>query len=166
MKRITILLAIIFVLFSSFGIHKFYVSIYQINYVKEKKMIQITSRIFMDDLNSVLQKKFGRATHIGAANETPEDAILMEKYLLENFTIKVNGQQKTLIYLSKEMETNVVICYFKIKDISKIKSVEIQNRNLFELSDEQQNIIQANIFGTKQNLLLTPDNVKGLLKQE
>ena len=166
MKKVAILLVVIFVLFSSFGIHKFYVSIYQINYVKEKKMIQITSRIFMDDLNSVLQKKFGKPIHIGAANETTEDLALMEKYLLENFTIKINGQPKVILYLSKEIETNVVICYFKIKDVSKIKSVEIQNISLFELSDEQQNIIQANIFGTKQNLLLTPDNVKGLLKQE
>jgi hypothetical protein len=166
MKKVVILLVVIFVLFSSFSIHKFYVSIYQINYVKEKKMIQITSRIFMDDLNSVLQKKFGKPTHIGAANETAEDEALMEKYLLENFTIKINGQPKGILYLSKEIETNVVICYFKIKDVSKIKSVEIQNISLFELSDEQQNIIQANIFGTKQNLLLTSDNVKGLLKQE
>lgn len=166
MKKNLIFLLVIFLLFTSFGIHKFYVSIYQINYLKEKKMIQITSRIFVDDLNSVLQKRFGRPTHIGAANETEQDVALMEKYLLENFIIKVNGQSKVILYLSKELESNVVICYFKIKDVSKIKSVEIQNKNLFELSAEQQNIIQANIFGVKQNLLLTSENVKGLLKQE
>lgn len=149
-----------------FGIHKFYVSIYQLNYVPEKKILQITSRIFTDDLNNVLKKKFEKETHIGASNETEEDIALMKKYLSEHFSIKVNGQPKTIIYLSKEIETNVVICYLKITNIPKIKSIEIQNTALFELSEEQQNIIQTSIFSKKQNLLLTPENVKGLLKEQ
>jgi len=89
----------------------------------------------------------------------------MKKYILEHFTIKVNGQQKTINYLSKEFDGNVVICYYNAKDISKIKSLEVQNTVLFDLNDEQQNIIQTNINGKKQNLLLTVENVKGLLKQ-
>lgn len=128
-------------------------------------MLQITSRIFADDLNAVLKKKNGKAAHIGEKNESPEDVILMKKYVLDNFTIKINGQLKPLNYLSKEMEGNVLICYYNIKGISKIKSIEIQNTALFDLNDEQQNIIQTNIYGKKQNLLLTFENVKGLLNQ-
>jgi hypothetical protein len=30
--------------------------IYQVNYAPEKKMLQITSRIFIDDLNKALEK--------------------------------------------------------------------------------------------------------------
>jgi hypothetical protein len=33
-----------------------------------------------------------------------------------------------------------------------------------ELNEEQQNIIQANINGEKQSLLLTSENFKGMLK--
>ena len=32
---------------SSFGFHKFYVSIYQINYNQKKQMLEITSRILI-----------------------------------------------------------------------------------------------------------------------
>lgn len=158
-------LIVLLVGMSSFAIHKFYVSIYQINYAQEKKMLQITSRIFTDDLNVVLKKKFNIKTHAGEAEESPEDIVLMKKYILENFTIKINGQQKTIHYLSKELEGNVLICYYRITDISKIKSIEIQNTALLELNDEQQNIIQTNIYGKKQSLLLTFENVKGLLNQ-
>jgi hypothetical protein len=148
----------------SFGIHKFYVSIYQINYAPEKKMLQITSRIFSDDLNEVLHKHYNKKTFIGESNETPEDVVLMKKYILEHFSIKVNGQQKAINYLSKELEGNVVICYYNIKEISKIKTLEIQNTALFDLNSEQQNIIQTTFNGKKQSLLLTNDNVKGMLK--
>lgn len=42
--------------FTSMIAHKFYVSTYQVNYVSQKKMVQITSRIFIDDLNEALEK--------------------------------------------------------------------------------------------------------------
>ncbi|MEO8516272.1 MAG: DUF6702 family protein [Flavobacterium sp.] len=156
---------VLFVGLSSFVLHKFYVSIYQINYAQEKKMLQITSRIFVDDLNNVLYRKYGVKTFLGEKNESQNDIVLMKKYLLEHFTIKVNGQSKVINYVTKEMEGNVVIGYYTVKEISKIKSLEIQNTALFDLNAEQQNIIQTTIYNKKQNLLLTPENVKGLLNQ-
>ena len=158
------LIAIIFLTLSSFAIHKFYVSIYQINYASEKKMLQITSRLFVDDVNAVLFKKYGKKTYLGEKNESQEDVNLMKKYILDNFSLKVNGQLKPINYLSKEMEGNVIICYYNIKDISKIKSLEVKNSALIELNSEQQNIIQSTIYGEKQSLLLTEETLSGMLK--
>ena len=149
---------------SSFGVHKFYVSIYQVNFNQKKQMLEITSRIFMDDLNDILKSKYNQKTHIGETNETPDDIVLMKKYILGNFFVKINGQQKSINYLSKELEGNVVVCYYNVKEISKIKTFEIQNTALFDFNSDQQNIIQTTLYGKKQSLLLTPDNVKGLLK--
>ena len=166
MKKITFytIIAIIFLTLSSFGIHKFYVSIYQINYASEKKMLQITSRLFVDDVNTVLYKKYGKKTNLGEKNESQEDISLMKKYILDNFSLKVNGELKPINYLSKEMEGNVIICYYNIKEISKIKSLEVKNSALIELNSEQQNIIQSTIYGEKQSLLLTEGTLSGMLK--
>ena len=166
MKKIFIssLLFLIIVGFSSFSIHKFYVSIYQINYVSEKKMVQITSRIFADDLNAVLNKKYKVKTHLGETLESEQDIILMKKYLLENMSIKINSKAQELNYLSSEKEGNIIICYLKVKNTSKIKTFEIRNTCLLELNDDQQNIMQINIFNKKENILFTINNVKALLK--
>ena len=67
--------------FTSFGYHKFYMAIYQINYVAAKKRIEITARLFTDDLNVVLEKKYHKKTAIGLVNETAEDEILLKKYI-------------------------------------------------------------------------------------
>jgi hypothetical protein len=158
------LLFISFLTLSSFGIHKFYVSIYQINYASEKKMLQITSRLFVDDVNAVLFKKYGKKTYLGEKNESQEDVNLMKRYILDNFSLKVNGQLKPINFLSKEMEGNVIICYYNIKEISKIKTLEVKNSALIELNSEQQNIIQSTIYGEKQSLLLTEGTLSGLLK--
>ena len=67
-------------------------------------------------------------------------------------------------FLSKELENNVLICYFNIKDITKITTLEVQNSIITEVYSEQQNIIQSNISGEKENLLLTDEKIKGMLK--
>lgn len=161
--RISIFL-MLFVLLSSMAVHKFYVAIYKVEFAPQKKMLQITTRIFVDDLNHALEKKYNKKTYLGEDKESENDLILLKKYLAEKFTIKVNGELKTMNFLSKELENNVLICYFNSKEITKIKTLEIQNSVLTEVYDEQQNIIQANFNGEKHSLLLTSENIKGMLK--
>lgn len=146
------------------GVHKYYMAIYQVDFVPQKKRIQVTSRIFVDDLNSALEKKFRVKSNIGFSQETPQEEANLKKYLAENFIIKVNGVAKPMTYLSKELEANVLICYFRIPEISKINSLEIENSLLMEWNSDQQNIIQANLNGEKQTVMLTSDNYKRTLK--
>lgn len=154
----------VFLLFSSFAAHKFFVGMFQIEFVSQKKELQITTRIFIDDLNEAVTKKYGKKTHLAERNETTEDVVLLNKYLSEKFKIFINGQSKAYFFLSKEVENNVLICYYKIKDVPKINSLEIENSILTELFPEQQNIIQYNNNGKKQSLLLTEETSKGMLK--
>ncbi|WP_291146361.1 DUF6702 family protein [Flavobacterium sp. UBA7680] len=167
MKKILIypLIGILFLSLSSFAFHKFYVGVFQVEYAAEKKMIQITSRIFVDDLNNALEKKYHKKTFVGTEKETPADLDLLKKYLAENFTIKINGQSKPITFLSKEVESDdVLICYSRIKDIDKFKSIEISNTLLVDWSSEQQNITHISAFGTKRSVLFTESSRKELLK--
>lgn len=151
-------------LLTSFSIHKFYMAIYQVNFVQNKKRIEITARLFVDDLNLVLEKKYHKKTSLGLPNETPEDEFLMKKYLAEHVIFKINGIKKTFQFVSKEIESNILVCYFKITDVTKINTLEIQNDAFTEQFSEQQNLIQSMIYGQKQSLLLTNDTVFGNLK--
>jgi hypothetical protein len=127
-------------------------------------MIQITTRIFVDDLNDALKNQYHKNTFLGTEKETPEDIVLMKKYLSENFKLTVNGKPQDMNYLSDEVEDNVFICYLNIKDVSKINSLAIENSILTEIHPEQQNIIQFNNNGTKKSLLLSSESTKGMLK--
>ena len=164
-KRILIVFfGLLFLTLTSFSVHKFYVALYQVNYAPEKKMLQITTRLFIDDLNNALEKKYQKKINLGSEKETEEDLNLFKKYFAEKFTIKVNGQIKPLLFLSKEMEGDVLICYFSCKDIHKINTLEIYNSIITDNNSEQQNIMHFNVSGVKNTLLLTESNSKGLLK--
>jgi hypothetical protein len=56
-------------------------------------MLQITSRVFADDLNKALEKKYNKKHYIGTDKESPEDLVLLKKYFAENLTIKSMDNQ-------------------------------------------------------------------------
>ncbi|PKB16062.1 DUF6702 family protein [Flavobacterium sp. 5] len=166
MKRriVTVFLLVFVFSMSSFGMHKFYMAIYQINYVPEKKMLQVTSRIFVDDLDKALEKKYNKKFFFGTNKETVESLELLKKYLAENFSLKVNGQSKALNLLSKEMDGDVLVCYLSSKDISKVNTLEIYNSVLIECFEEQQNIVHVTAFNVKKSFLFTESSTKQVLK--
>ena len=51
----------------------------------------------------------------------------------------------------------MVVCYFKISEIQKINTFEIQNDMFTEQFSEQQNLIQSTIYGEKRSVLLSND---------
>ncbi|MFV5702259.1 DUF6702 family protein [Flavobacterium sp. XS2P12] len=166
MKK-TILYAFIGFLFLSltaFSTHKFYMGIYQVNYAPEKKMLQITSRVFIDDLNNALEKKYNKKVYLGTEKESPEEVILLKKYFLEKFSVKVNGQSKSINFLSKELEGDILICYCNVKEITKINTLEIFNTVLIDWNTEQQNITHVTVLGEKKSILFTDSNKGEMLK--
>ena len=164
MKKLAFIIisAIVLVMFSSWT-HKFYVGIYQVNYASDKKMLQITTRIFVDDLNNALQLKHKKKFHIGEKFAADEEVSAMNKYITDNFRIAVNGKPLPLDFRSYEVENNVAIGYFRITGVASVKTMDVTNKVLFDYVTEQQNIIQTNVSGNKQNLLLTIDEPTGSL---
>lgn len=148
----------------SFSVHKFYVSIFKIEHSTKKQRLEITTRIFIDDLNAALKKNYSSVTHLGETAESIQDTQLMNRYLTEHFWIFVNGKKMPYQYVSHEYEDNVLIGYYKINGVAKVSSLKVQNTALIEISDQQQNVIQSQFNGKKQSLLLTSETTSGMLK--
>ena len=166
MKKTVLLtfLSLLLCSFSAIEAHKFYMAIFQVNYAPEKKMLQVTSRIFIDDLNLALEKKYGKKTFLGSEKESVEDVALLKKYFTENLIFKVNGQTKYVLFLSKELEGDLLICYCRVTDVAKFNSVEITNTVLTHWNSEQQNILHFNAFGEKKTFLFTASKKTEVLK--
>jgi hypothetical protein len=152
-----IIFLILFIGLCSFSYHKFYVSIYQVDFVPEKKRVEITARIFTDDLNLALEREFKTKINLGEISETSRDVLFLEKYLTKHLRIYIDGKEKSVLFLSKEIENNVVIVYLKISDVKKINAIKIHNNALLELYEDQQNIIQTNFLKKKKNYIFTGD---------
>ena len=161
---ISILLPILLLTLSAAALHKYHMALYQINYAPEKKMLQITSRIHIDDLNKALTKLNKKSISIENEIENNEETLIIKDYLSTRFSIKINGQLKTLNFLSKEIEGDEIVCYSNIKGISKINSLEIYNTILTELFQDQQNRINLDVLGSKNSFLLTKTTNSKIIK--
>lgn len=163
MKKILFGLGFLFIILtlSAFTAHKFYVSIYQVEYKPEKNELQITSRIFLDDLVESLEASSKAKVYLGEKTQSQQDVALFKQYIQKHLTIKINNKVVNYSYISSELENNVFISYYKVEGISSLKSIEVKNTALFETLPSQQNIIQLKVGNEKSSLLLTRDNASG-----
>lgn len=143
--------------------HKFYVSTTNVEYVPQKESVQIITKLFIDDLEDVLQERYSPSISLATKKETEQDAAFLEKYLLEKLKIKVNGKEAPLHYLGKEYEIDVVKAYIEITGVRQLNTLEIENEALFELFPDQQNIIHFKKGDYRRSLVLDANNPKEML---
>src|SRR5690606_19941873 len=157
------LLLMLFPLISASSAHKFYVSITKIEYVKEKKSIQIITKIFTDDIEDALQQRFDPSISLDTKKETKAADEDLKNYILQKINIKVNGKSVKLDYIGKEYDTDMVMAYIEVKDVNDLKTIEIENKILMEMFSEQQNIIHLKTPSNRRSLILDRDEPKGQL---
>ena len=158
-KQLLLLFAVLFL--SSISAHKFYVSVTQIDYVSSKKRIEITHRIFIDDLEKALTKKYNKKVNLTSTKELPEAEELIKSYLKEKIKVSINKKPQNIEFLAREVEGDVLILYTKIAVSKKINTFEIYNSLLTEVYADQQNIVHTNINSNKKSILLTNTELQG-----
>nr|WP_297785342.1 DUF6702 family protein [uncultured Allomuricauda sp.] len=156
---------VIFLFFSFSSAHKFYVSVTNISYSEDDKAFQITSRIFIDDLDKLLKERYGIEAKLATPKESKIADEYIEKYFRSKFVMEFDGEVVQYNFLGKRYDTDVVICYLEIPDVdlSEIKTMSIQNEVLTDLFDEQKNVVHVKWKGNKKSFVLIRENNKGML---
>lgn len=160
------LLLLIIPLFSAVPppVHKFYVSITKIEYVKEKNSIQIIAKIFTDDMENALRKRYDRSISLDTKKETESADEDLKKYILQKIKIKINGKPVQVNYVGKEYDMDMVVAYMEVIDVRELKSIDIENTVLMDVFPEQQNIIHLKTSKSRRSLILDKDEPRGKLK--
>ena len=148
----------------AFTMHKYYISLTKVEYKKENQTIQVTMRIFIDDLQQTINTTYHKNLELALPNESKEIDTIINNYITSKFKVKVNAIEKEYFYLGKEYEDDVVYLYLELKNIKTINSIEIKNNMLMEIFPDQKNIIKLNIDNKKKTFFLTRQKDKDLLK--
>ncbi|MEM7381855.1 MAG: DUF6702 family protein [Bacteroidota bacterium] len=149
----------------AFTVHKFYVSVTNVNYSDKEDALQITTRIFVDDFEEVIEERYGLKMNFATEDESDLAEQYVEKYLRAKLAVEINGEIREYAYLGRQYDNDVMICYLELPklEFEKVKSIQIQNEVLTDLFDEQQNIVHFKINGTKKSFVLIRENNKGML---
>ncbi len=129
--------------------HPFHVSSTTLSYNVKSKSVEVTCRIFTDDLEEALFRKYGGK--IDLIGKQKEMAQLVKKYLNEHLILSWDGQVSQQIFIGYENDHEATLVYFEAKKIDGTKQLQIKNSILYDLFDDQMNIVHFQINGKRQS---------------
>lgn len=123
------------------GLHAFHTSLTEIQYNAKEKSLEISIRMFTDDLETALTKaNNGQKVMVGGKNDN-SDAIL-NKYVQQHFAILLSQKQKRAMnVLGKEIEGDATWVYVEIPNAQDFKGNILYNNIMQELFDDQTNLV-------------------------
>jgi regulatory protein YycI of two-component signal transduction system YycFG len=142
-------------LLTSFTLHKYYVSVTEISYNQKSEQLEISLKVFNDDWQNALDHRLGQPVKLGSKNEYPKLDSLVSAYLFDGFSVKVNEEQKKLHIIGSEIEGEATWIYMYVDEVKDVKSIEIHNKILTEMFDEQRNVVQLTFGKINRSALLT-----------
>jgi hypothetical protein len=136
---------------TSILVHPYYVSVTELNYNEKDHSLEITAKIFTDDLEKTLEQNY----HTKSDLINPKDKSATEKvvsaYLNKNLKILVNGKSVEIKLLGYEIEEDAVWCYLEARAPSVPTQIKIHNSILYDFREDQLNIIHVTVNGERKS---------------
>ena len=163
MKKIFLLFLL--PLFAFSVAHKFYISVTHIGYSEKDNALQIKSRFFIDDMNAVIEERYGIDAQLGEDNESKITQEYLEKYIRTKISITINDTIVAYTILGKKYDNDVILLYLEVPNVAidEVSTIGIENEILTDLYDEQQNVVHFKINDKKKSFVLLKSDTKGML---
>lgn len=133
------------------AIHPFFVSMCDINHNAKDKTVEISVRIFSDDLESTLKKSYSTSFDIIKPVDRSSVDKMISGYISNHLVIQIDGKIHKLNYIGYEIKEASAWCYFEIENIVAIKSVSVTNSLLYDFNKNQINLIHLKMNGKEKS---------------
>ena len=134
--------------------HPFYVSVTEINHNAKEQSIEVSCKIFADDMEEVLKKNYKVAVDLSNTKQQAQTDKLIADYISKHLTFSTDGKPVKLQYVGFEKESESVYCYFEIVGTPVLKKLEVTNSILQDLTDQQINIMHVVVNGNRKSYKL------------
>ena len=142
MKKLLLLLSIFFTLFSfNRSAHPFHVGSVEFNFNKTSRTFEISGKFFIDDLENAVSKSSSKTLRFQDAKFKKEMNEALKNYALQNIKLKVDSKILKLNYIGFEEEKESVNIYLESEKLEVPKKMEVAVSMLYNLYDDQMNII-------------------------
>ena len=143
-------------------LHPFFVSVTEITHNPKSKNLEISCKIFFNDLEDALEKQSRTSLDILKPAQRDKINPLLNEYLQQHLQLKVNGKPVRLKFLGYEIEQDAAWCYLEGPGVNKIKQIEIKNDILFREHNSQTNMLHVTVNDTRKSTKL--DNPESIYK--
>ena len=120
--------------------HPFHVSITTFQLNPKSSSIDITMKLFTDDLENALRVKGTPPLKIGTKNEYTQSDSLIFRYLINHLQLSLDEKPASFKWLGKEIEHDITWCYIEVKNVERFSKASIRNTIFVADFDDQLNI--------------------------
>lgn len=123
-------------------------------------VLRLTIRVFADDFSMAASR------HAGARSRTPQRvaADVMSRYVMSRLQlVDAGGRRVALAWVGARYEGEMIWITLRAPPISSLGTVAIANALMFEMFDDQVNIVRL-LFGDRRGSLLFTTRDKGRVK--
>ena len=150
--------------FADNPMHPFYISVTEINHNANEKSLEISCKIFTEDLENVLNKTANPKIEISNPKNKDQVTKLISQYLQAHLQLRVNGQPVTMELLGFEEEREATWSYLQVTNVPAVKKLEIVDSILYESFAEQINLVHVTVSGNRKSSRV--NNPESLVKME
>jgi hypothetical protein len=131
--------------------HKYYRSLAQVEYNAESKSVEVSLRVFADDLELALTRRAGRKVSL---DRTKDADRLVLAYLRDTFEIKNrDGETKALKWVGMELRADVAWLYVEAEMPEGLAGGRVRDHILFELFEKQVNTVSVRYPDARADLV-------------
>ena len=154
---------IILILLIDFGVfsHPFHATITSFDCKEDNKNIQVTIKIFTNDLEFALRQESKDDLIIDSENNLHIIDSLIFMYIKQNLVVNIDGNRKQFSWVGKEIENDITWCYLEIINVDDLSKVSIENKLFFASFDDQLNICHFYCSNKTETLMLHKETPYG-----
>ncbi len=131
--------------------HPFFVSVTEINHNAKDHSVEISCRMFYDDLERALEKQYH--THFDIVKPTNKTQVnqILNDYIKKHLIIKADGHVLNLSFVGYEIQEDGAWSYFEVKGVNNIKKIEVHDELLYTEHPEQINMLHVTVNGQRKS---------------
>ncbi len=135
-------------------VHPYHVGSLEIRHNSKTKTFELIGKFFVDDLENGISKDAKSSVFFLEPKHKAKMNSLLKAYLLKNVKLQVNGKTIPLQFIGYEEESEAVVVYLESSVVSEPSKVEAEVSVLYNLFDDQLNIIHLIVEGKRKSLKL------------
>ena len=138
------------------GGHPLHVTVTEIEMDEKEKQLEITMRVFVDDLEKTMRDKLQQPALdiVKPSNGLTVDQMTRD-YLKSHFKILLDNKAQEIKYLGHEMDGDAFVFYLEVTHVKRWKTMHVQNDSMTETFVDESNLVHVSVRGKIRSLRLT-----------
>ena len=139
---------------TSASFHPFYVSVTEIHHNAKDKALEISCKIFVDDMEEALKKNYKTKVDLSSVQNQEQNNKLIADYISKHLVFVTDGKPQKLSYVGYEKDSEAVYCYFEVPNLPAVKKLDVTNSILQDYTTSQINIMHVYVNGNRKSYKL------------